>query len=270
MQSHMNLFTDCTADLSTSTPYCIDETFHWQTTKSIIENFPEESDELLPGIRWGNYVQLYTPAFWKLQYLLSDFSNKESCHRLASNITEEIVMCILGGYGIPSEMGIMAFNRLKEQQLIKRNIGFNDIYIALSSPFENNKGKQIYYRFHNQKAKYIHSFLNRSDIDEIPEDNDIVLRNWLLSLSGIGLKTASWITRNWLKSNNVAILDVHVLRAGKLTGFFEHETLRDYLQQEKQYLDFCSALEVQAADMDAIIWQFMKKNTKLAAKALYS
>jgi thermostable 8-oxoguanine DNA glycosylase len=68
----------------------------------------------------------------------------------------------------------------------------------------------------------------------------------------------------------VAILDIHILRAGKLTGFFESEILSDYLKLERQYLDFCDAINVQASNMDAIIWSFMKKNTKLAIKTLYT
>jgi thermostable 8-oxoguanine DNA glycosylase len=248
----------------------IDETATWQTIRPFINNFPSEDDELLPGIKWGSYARLYTPAFWKLQYILTDFTEEVTSHRLASNIIDEIVMCILGGYGIPAEMGIIAFNRLKEEALISRNVSFEKIYEALASPFQTQNGKQVHYRFYNQKSQYIYQLLNRKDLDCIPERDDIELRNWLLSINGIGLKTASWITRNWLNSDKVAILDVHVLRAGKLAGFFENEVLSDYLQQEKQYLAFCAALQVQASNMDAIIWRFMKKNTKLAVRTLHS
>lgn len=248
----------------------IDEVVFWQTLEPIIDDFPGENENVLPGIKWGHFTQLYTPAFWKLQYFLSDFSSRGASHKLASNIIEEVVMCILGGYGIPSEMGIIAFDRLKEREIIRNRVSFQDIYDALSSPFELKSGKQVTYRFYNQKSRYIHKFLSRSDLDFIPEHNDILLRDWLLSVDGVGLKTASWVTRNWLQSNNVAILDIHILRAGKLTGFFESEVLSDYLKLEKQYLDFCDAINVEASNMDAIIWSFMKKNTKLAIKTLYS
>ncbi|MDZ3993341.1 hypothetical protein PspTeo4_24872 [Pseudomonas sp. Teo4] len=40
------------------------------------------------------------------------------------------------------------------------------------------------------------------------------LRDWLLELPGIGYKTASWVARNWLDADDVAILDIHILRAG--------------------------------------------------------
>lgn len=248
----------------------VDETVTWQALKPYIDHFPSENYELLPGIKWGNYAQLYTPAFWKVQYILSDFSDNIDSHRLAPTIIEEIVMCILGGYGIPSEVGLIAFDCLKNKNLIKQNVSFESIYEILSRPIQVNDSKQIRYRFYNQKTKYIHNFLNRTDLDSIPQNHDIELRNWLLSIDGIGLKTASWITRNWLKSDKVAIIDIHLLRAGKLTGFFSGIDVSDYLKLEKEYLKFCDALQVLASNMDAIIWRYMKKNTKLAIKTLYS
>src|SRR5690606_20285359 len=127
------------------------------------------------------------------------------------------------------------------------------------------------YRFHNQKSKYIHALLNRDDLHEMPLHNDIKFRDWLLTINGVGLKTASWITRNWLNSDNVAILDVHIIRAGLLAGFYEEDTenlTKHYFSLERQYLAFCRALEVSSAIMDAIIWDFMKKTNRLALSAL--
>lgn len=242
----------------------IDETAIWTYLKPFLNKIPSANDELMPGVKWGSYTQLYTPAFWKLQYMLSDYSTTVTSHRLAPTIIEEVVMCILGGYGIPSEIGIIAFNRLKEKDAITRHTSFEKIYEVLSMPMKISNRKTIRYRFYNQKSKYIYKFLSRKDLDKIPLSNDIELRNWLLTIDGIGLKTASWITRNWLKSDNVAIIDIHLFRAGKLTGFFNDETISDYLKLEREYLAFCEALQVSASDMDAIIWGYMKKNTKLA------
>lgn len=246
-----------------------DETHNWSMLKPSIEAIPPENVELMPGLKWGDYSQLYTPAFWKLQYVIAKPLQTEISHRLAPSLIEEIVMCILGGYGIPSEMGILAFNCLKKQKLIRQGIRFDLIHQVLSQPMENEAGKKVKYRFYNQKAKYIYRFLGRSDLNNISQKSDIELRNWLLSIEGIGLKTASWITRNWLKSDNVAILDVHLIRAGKLTGFFNHDSF-NYLHFEKKYLAFCTALGVEASAMDAIIWAYMKKNTKLASSLLNS
>lgn len=271
MQSKINLFDqDISNEKGFVSPLILDETKAWERVKDLVQHFPNENVELLPGVKWGNYAQLYTPAFWKMQYLLSNYSDEIYSHRLAPTILGEIIMCILGGYGIPSEIGIVAFNRLKENGSIKFGVSFNEIYEALASPFLLGSGKQVRYRFYNQKSKYIYTFLNRHDINNIPVSNDLELRNWLLTVNGIGLKTASWITRNWLKSDNVAILDIHLLRAGKLAGVFNIDNISsfDYLSLEEKYLAFCNALNVQASNMDAIIWYYMKKNTKLAIKTL--
>jgi N-glycosylase/DNA lyase len=245
-----------------------DETNSWNLFKSSLNNFPAESEEVLPGIKWGNACQMYTPAFWKMQYIMTLNKHSIDSHRLANCIVEEVVMCILGGYGIPSEIGIYAFNELKERGLIIPHVTFQKIHSTLSNPIKTSSGNYIRYRFYNQKSKYIAQFLNRNDLDKIPVSHDIELRNWLLSIDGIGYKTASWITRNWLNSERVAILDIHILRAGRLTGFFTERTLTDYIKLEQQYLNFCSALDVSPSNMDAIIWQYMKKNTKLAIRTL--
>jgi N-glycosylase/DNA lyase len=250
----------------------IDETELWKDLYGAIARFPKEDHEVLPGLNWGHCYQLYTPAFWKLQYLLNSFSVEDNAHRISNNLIEEILLCILGGYGIPSEMGMIAFNRFKNENLIRRDVSFVEISEALSRPFQLSESKFVKYRFANQKAKYIHHFLNRSDLDDLAGLDDLSLRAWLITLKGIGPKTASWITRNWLRSERVAILDVHILRAGVITGFFDRDfnIVTEYYELEKQYLTFCNFLEVRPSDMDAIIWSYMKKNNKLALNILSS
>lgn len=250
----------------------IDETAIWSYLRYSLTQFPDNNKQLLPGMQWGSYCQLFTPSFWKFQYLLSNFQCGHGHHRLSVSLVEEIVMCILGGYGISSEMGILAFNRLKTENLCSIGISYIKVFKALSKPFKNDNGKEIYYRFANQKSKYIHALLNKKDLSTIPTDCDLKFRSWLLDIDGIGLKTASWITRNWLSSNKVAILDIHLLRAGLLTGFFKDEinVQKDYLKLERQFLKFCEALDVFPSDMDAVIWSYMKKSNKFAIKQLNS
>lgn len=250
----------------------VDETDLWRDLHAVIASFPNEDQEVLPGLKWGYCYQLYTPAFWKLQYLLNSFSVENNAHQISGNLIEEILLCILGGYGIPSEMGMIAFNRFKNENLIRRNASFKEISDALSKPFQLSKNKFVKYRFANQKAKYIHHFLNRNDLDSLKEYDDLSLRSWLTNLKGVGPKTASWITRNWLRSERVAILDVHILRAGMITGFFgrNFNIATEYYDLERKYLKFCQFLEVRPSDMDAIIWSYMKKNNKLALNILSS
>lgn len=249
-----------------------DNDMAWKILCDAARDLPGEEQEVLPGVKWGDCAQLYTPAFWKIQYV-SFIERKEprKIYKLGKTILEEIVVCLLGGFGMPSEVGLAAFERLKQQGLIRGKVPFATIYAALKEPFVLADGRRMTYRFYNQKSNYIHKFLDREDIEEIPLHCDMALRKWLLTVDGIGLKTASWITRNWLDSDKVAILDVHILRAGMLAGFYEHREYdmnRYYLSLEQQYLSFCDALEVSSSIMDAIIWDFMKKTNRLALSAL--
>ena len=226
--------------------------------------------ELLPGVKWGDYCQLYTPAFWKHLYETNVTSIQIQSRSLGESLLEEVVACLLGGYGIPSEIGWLAFQRLKKDGLIYKGVALDVILKALQAPFYLKEGKPIHYRFSTQKSTYIYRFLNRKDLEFIHVLDDTSLRNWLLQVDGIGPKTASWITRNWLKSEQVAILDIHLLRAGQLMGLFkraENVSLH-YLSMEDKYLKFCQALDVLPSIMDEVIWSFMKRSNTLALRIL--
>ena len=81
-----------------------------------------------------------------------------------------------------------------------------------------------------------------------------------MQLPGIGPKTASWAVRNWLESDEVAILDIHVIRAGILMKIFSpnHRPERNYLAMERRFLDLAMALNAKAGNLDALIWQQMR------------
>jgi N-glycosylase/DNA lyase len=81
-----------------------------------------------------------------------------------------------------------------------------------------------------------------------------------MRLPGIGPKTASWITRNWLGSDAVAILDVHVIRACCLMGLFSEPIClrREYEVLECKFLQFAENIGVRAAMLDALIWREMR------------
>jgi N-glycosylase/DNA lyase len=269
MRNQIETFSEQNSDASQWKNY-FDETTAWNSSRHLLRQIPDAGEEILPGLKWGRHCELFTPAFWKFQYMQSDFNTDQSSHRLCENFVEEVVMCILGGYGIQSDMGHWAFQKLKNKNLIRHKVDYKSIYEALYDPISLECGKKIRYRFYNQKSKYIHSFLNRNDLSQIPMDSDNDLRAWLLTIDGIGLKTASWITRNWLRSDRVAILDIHLLRAGKLAGFITGSINGnfDYFGIERQYLAFCDALEVRASDMDAVIWRYMKENNRFAVRII--
>jgi N-glycosylase/DNA lyase len=236
---------------------------------TLTSSLPPADAEILPGVKWGRCEELFTPAYWKVQYYFhkDDFCKDYYC--VGSSLLDEICACILGGYGMPAEMGFAAYDRLKNFGLLVKGAEHALIESALSFPFCMDD-RMVRYRFPRQKAKFIFELLSRSDLDTIPQYNDLELRNWLLTVSGIGLKTASWIVRNWLCSDRVAILDIHIYRAGLIAGFFaKSDTIeKDYLKMEEQYLAFAKALEVSPANLDSLIWLQLKMANTLALNIL--
>jgi thermostable 8-oxoguanine DNA glycosylase len=133
------------------------------------------------------------------------------------------------------------------------------VYEALSSPLDV-QGRQIRYRFAPQRSDYVSSALVKLSEIEAPIDDDLAFRQWLLDFRGIGPKTASWITRNWLNSEKVAIIDIHIQRAGLLMGLFktDESPARNYFKMEERFLAFANNIGVRASLLDALIWRQMK------------
>src|SRR5262245_36718563 len=75
---------------------------------------PNPNETVLPGVRWGRVDALYTPAYWFGQLWLASEQPTSLGYRLGRSLIEEVVACLLGGHGIPAEVGIAAFHRLRD------------------------------------------------------------------------------------------------------------------------------------------------------------
>lgn len=219
---------------------------------------PSPTNEVIPGVSWGAVDAFPSPAYWAYQVLARRVSGTTVRYRLGATLAEEVAACLLGGHGIPASIGLAAFRHLKRNGLLslERDVPSEaDLLVQLSAPMELD-GKQVRYRFAKQKARYLNSALTRLAEGPAPITTGRQLRDWLLPVQGIGPKTASWIARNWLDADDVAILDIHILRAGMLGGFFEHGLTveRDYLKLEQQFLAFARGLGVRASELDALMW----------------
>jgi thermostable 8-oxoguanine DNA glycosylase len=128
----------------------------------------------------------------------------------------------------------------------------------------------VKYRFPQIRAKYIADALAHIRTTKPADDSDTAFRDWLLQTNGVGPKTASWITRNWLGSTQVAIIDIHLYRAGLITGFFDstENVTSHYWSLERRFLNFSNAVAVNPAHLDAIIWRQMKNCGKFACRML--
>ena len=220
---------------------------------------PSPDEHALPGIRWGMFDELLTPAFWRGQAWQHELLGTSNRLRLGRTLPEEVAACLLGGYGMTADLGLQAYARLRDRGLLCGKPSVNALERSLSEPFAFRGGTR-HYRFPRQKAQYLAGSLEHLiDFDE-PND-DLALRDQLAQLPGIGPKTASWIVRNHRASNRVAIIDVHILRAGRHIGLFlaEQNPQRHYRVLEGAFLRFASALETGAGMLDSLMWDYMRR-----------
>lgn len=216
---------------------------------------PASSAEALPGIAWGSIDAFPTPAYWAYQVIARRVGGTPMRHRLGKTLAEEVAACLLGGHGIPASVGVAAFRRLQSLGMFAAVPFEDELLLQLTSPLVVN-GRPVRYRFARQKAKYLSVAMKRLIEESPPVDSGRALRDWLVGLPGIGLKTASWVARNWLDADDVAILDIHLLRAGALGGFFDTTMTveRNYLDLEAQFIRFSRAIGVRPSELDAVIW----------------
>lgn len=233
--------------------------FLQQGNTTIEIKLPEETEDVIRGVKWGQVYAFPTPAYWKYQVLARRLQGAPVRYRLGRTLKEEVAACLLGGHGIPAAIGLSAFDHLKRLGAFEGDSPSEAKLVEwLGQPIAHGD-RTIRYRFVKQKSKYLAAAFEKIDGHTAPNGTGRELRNWLLDVPGIGHKTASWIARNWLDADDVAILDIHILRAGLLGGFFpEGLTVeRHYLQLEARFLEFSRGLDTKASELDAVIWHEM-------------
>lgn len=220
------------------------------------------------GFRWGEASTPLTPAYWAAQAWMWGIDAPDH-FRLGRTLAEEVLACMLGGYGLPAEVGLAAYDRLRTE-MHACPAGLVDprhVEALLRAPLMVN-GRQVHYRFARQKAGYVSAAF--SELPAIIEAglSDRALRDRLIKLRGVGPKTASWIVRNLRRSDDVAILDVHILKAGRLLGIFDarHCVERHYDLLERAYLRFAKAIGARASLLDSVMWMTMRQIATASAK----
>ena len=233
----------------------------WRHTGMAYERIelPPPSTEVLPGIRWGHTAEFFSPAFWKYHSQAHRDGERFKRHALGHTLLEEVSACLLGGYGMPAELGWAAFVRLRDEGLLSSRAGINELERALTRPFRVACTLRKY-RFPRQKAKYLCGAINAARALP-PTQDGRQLRSQLIGITGIGPKTASWIVRNHLGSDDVAILDVHITRAAVAAGVFPKsaDPTRNYFKLEQRFLEFCTAIDEPSSRLDAIMWDYMRR-----------
>lgn len=209
------------------------------------------------GSVWGLPENFGSAAYWRYQARAWPDSGD---HRLGSTLVEEVAACILGGHGLPAEVGLAAFRAVRDAGLLSGDHlpSHEPFEEVLTRPLRVARGRLVHYRFPRQRARRLAGALGRiCEVDEALSGP--AMRDNLLRLPGVGPKTASWITRNRTASPEVAIIDVHVHRAGVAAGFLRDgcQLPRDYLLLERDFLAFAEAAQVPAPRLDACIWAQM-------------
>jgi thermostable 8-oxoguanine DNA glycosylase len=220
---------------------------------------PDANEHVLPGVRWGAFDELLTPAYWRGQAWQHELLGTYRQLRLGHTLAEELAACLLGGFGMRAELGLAAFARLRDRGLLDWTPPERLLECNLAEPFVI-RGRPRKYRFPRQKARYLAACLRLlSDFTE--HGDDLTLRDQLAEFPGIGLKTASWIVRNYRASNRVAVIDVHILRAGRHIGLFapEHDPQRHYCHLEDAFIRFAAALNTGAGMLDGLMWDYMRR-----------
>ena len=189
------------------------------------------------------------------------------------NIEDELLFCLLGGYGIAEEHGRSAWLTVRQldpfSECWRDDDLFHKITATLKLPqFEPRRadGSLRRYRFPKRKAaiivearKWVRS---RKPLEECllywddPKDR----RRILLGCPGLGLKSASWLLRNLGMGDELAVLDVHLVRAlqdAKRIGN-DIRLPRDYYAVEKAFLDWCHELNAPSAEFDLFIWEWQR------------
>lgn len=235
-----------------------------------ILKLPPPTAEVLPGVLWGRPEVLFTPAFWAATWWLSsDDSRFEKRIADRKTFAKEVVACLLGGYGISFELNRAAFIVLDQSGVFEHAPVDERILINhLSTPLKIGE-RTVRYRFPQQKGRYVAAALRRLSSFDPSSLSDRELRAWLMELPGVGYKTASWIVRNWNGSNDVAIIDIHILRAGLIMGLFDpkHDPSRHYPELEQRFLEFAKGIGVPASELDLLMWENMRITGKIGIAA---
>ncbi len=224
---------------------------------------PKAEAEVIPGVPWGAMEAFPTPAYWAYQVYARRLTGNRINYKLGATLKEEVGACLLGGHGIPANVGVAAFHHVRARGAFGDDPPSEDMLLEwLLEPLAIDERK-VRYRFAKQKARYLSAALQKLSVELPPLANGKELRNWLLDIPGIGYKTASWVARNWLDADDVAILDIHILRAGLLGNFFESNLTveRNYLELEEQFIRFSKGLGVRASELDALMWLEMMSSS---------
>ena len=83
-------------------------------TGTIQMELPSPDSFLIKGVRWGSVDAFPTPAYWQYQVVARRLAGRPAGYKLGRTLAEEVAAFLLGGHGIPAQVGIAAYERLRK------------------------------------------------------------------------------------------------------------------------------------------------------------
>ena len=239
------------------------QTVLWLSGGRVVRRqLPDPDALVLDGVPWGRHERIFTPAYWVSQVWMHHLDGPGvSPFHSRGSLEEEVVFCMLSGFGVRAEVARAAFEACRDQRLIASRCTDPGRWSAVLGQPLVVAGRSTRYRYPNQKASYLADAMAKLQAGVIDTRGGRILRDSLLRIKGCGRKTAGFIARNYLDTDEIAILDIHVVRAGLLMGLFSpgDRVERDYDRMERRFLDFCYAAGVRPAMLDCVIWTQMRE-----------
>jgi thermostable 8-oxoguanine DNA glycosylase len=199
--------------------------------------------------RWGRYDAFGSPAYWVDQTVRGTYEPAPQSQR--ADLLGEIVFCLLGGFGVSAESAGAA-HQVVMNAIAEGHTSAAALTEALRAPLPP-RGRR--YRFPRQRADRIAIAISHFQAAPPPPE-PLCLRSWLLDLPGVGPKTAAWVVRNHTGSDDVAIIDIWLVRALTRAGVFldSWRVDRDYGRYEDAFLSYADQGKVRASALDLCIW----------------
>lgn len=192
-------------------------------------------------------------------------------------LRRELMFCLLGGHGVTYELASSATTVLMTRRPFHPSWTPEGLRCAVQLELETpqfaplrSDGRPRRYRYPARKAGLIAAAVGwvnergglRAGLAARRTDSE--RREWLCACPGVALKTASWLLRNCGWAQELAILDVHLLRALTEVGLVEDGRLpRDYLRIERAYLDWATRLGASPAALDLFLWDMQRARHNL-------
>jgi hypothetical protein len=103
--------------------------------KTYRKHMPASEACLGSGIPWGRFDELFTAAYWCGQVWQAAVHGRYRDLSLGMSLVEETAACLLGGYGMPAEVGLAAFRRLRDRGLLSGMPSATELEGHLAEPF---------------------------------------------------------------------------------------------------------------------------------------